>query len=555
MHLAIGELPVELLLRVFEQLAPADLAAARLVCRAWSAAADARVWARSFSRRFGTGPVFASQTRSALWMAEYHGRVNALRQWLKGKAAAALYGLVNNEHGAVDAVCADFARNRLLTFSRAHGLVASCALLLGRSQLFAPGHSVFTAATAADAGWLHVAVGSAAGEVHVKSLAATALGRSLVARVGALASLVVGVRVNGAYDRHRARADVVAADADTVRCWTLGGVLVREARVPGPVRHLDTDFRTVVVVVTQTQLLVADFASLAVRRAYALPWLLAGAPADASVDFLGGVAVVCHGDAVCVFAYGLPGASEQQTPGASEPHTLHAPAGVVALGGAMQRSSRPRNPAVAGGDGLLYAATWLDGSVATLDVRAPRPAFLARIAPFADARAPHAVHHTKAAVSSVAVAVGAFADWVHIYDAHTGAYLRQGPRAARRLTQHGVVPILRIELAPEGQAGVVVSGSVVQHFQFGGAAPKRRPQPAHPRASLGRTIRAQLQDYNLQQHQALEAARTVARYNGSRFDEDEMSVALALSASYIDRAHASDDDMLEQALAQSVVEQ
>ncbi|RKP32436.1 hypothetical protein METBISCDRAFT_25673 [Metschnikowia bicuspidata] len=548
----INDLPAEVLLNVFCRLSPVDLRDVLLVCRRWnSVVLDKAAWSRAFDNRFRTGDVFASVTGSRLWVREYFGRVALLRVWAKAKSVARLYMLINGEYGLMDRVSTDFLHDRLLKFSHAHGTVSLCTLTLGKNQMYIPENHQFASTLAFDVNWNYLCVGTTHGEVYLKNLiiaVSSDFNRLSLTRLAAGSEPVVGLKINPQCDRHREWPDVVlVTQSGNVQFVTLGGKRVAQLHLHLSPFLVDTDFATSVVVVTDTNVFVIDFASKLVVHSFPHGWVLDAAPAACSVDLFGLDVVLGHETEFKVFHI------------LGDAHTVaegRLSLGTTILDGTLQDSDRPRDKEVAGGDGRLYALTLSDGSVGVFELRQARSpiAFKTWIMPFADDRTPQNIHvYTKVALNSSVIAIGALADWIHFYDAHSGHYLREGAKVSRKLTRNGMVPILYIRFAPDSASGVVVSGNVVQYFRYGDEALELRRRNA-PQAldmsnkrAIKEHIKTQLEEYDELEQSRLDAEIRVDKFNGTAFDseQEELRVALALSASTMD----AQDEELERALA------
>lgn len=548
--LRINEFPIEILILIFSNLAPVDLKDLRLVCRKWNdAVLDKSAWTNAFNNKFGTEKVFPTVTRSPMWLAEYFGRVATLRRWAKAKPFAHLYQLLNSEYGAVDHVRADFVHDRILTFSRASASVSMCTLTLGKNQAYVPDNYIFTGILSYDANWNYLCVGKTTGEVYVKNLiTATSSGSSRlsVTTLGECGLPAVGVNINPECDKRKEKADVVVISNDgTLHFWTLAGKICGSLKLQGVPMFLKTDFCSHVVVVTHDHIHVVDFAThtLLLSRKHGWNFNETEFKVICHFDLHDNNVVICHLQKVKVFHF------DDSAICAAEATT---PSDVHIIDGTMQESFHKRNPNIAGGDGLLYALTLSDGSVTTFNIRGVSGtiAMNARIYPFADGKSPQGVaEYTKVALNSTVIAIGAFADWIHFYDAHSGQYLREGTKIARKWVRFQILPILAIQFGPTGACGIVISGNVVQYFRFGDTAPSRK-KPNAPAGSDASTrkakqqhIKAQIEEYDAHQHQQQQQELMADKYNGTVFDDEqeELRVAIALSASY---AHTRDDDLL-----------
>lgn len=548
-QVSFAELPTEILIEIFSHLLPVDLKDLRLVCRKWNhAVLDKTAWAKAFANKFGTQEVFATVTGSQMWLPEYFGRVSALKKWAKAKAISQLYPLLNSEYGVVDMVQADFVHDRLMTFARASGSVLMCTLTLGKNQVFIPENHMFTRITAYDANWTYLCVGKSTGEIHIKNLmTATASGSSRLSIVLFSAnSAIKSLKINSNFDKYKELADVLTLSEDgIVLFWNLSGLLRDSVTLPDFGFWLDTDFKDLVIVLSNTSIHVVDFVTKQVQS-IEHGVLFEGKPTACHADFGDGNIVICHDTCMKVFHYNHNGWRVRE---GTVPENVHI------IDGTMQALNRKRNRDLAGEDGRLYAVTLSDGSVGVFELRGTLSTltFHTRIAPFSDAKAPRGVaQYTKVGLNGVVLAVGVFADWMHFYDAHSGQYLREGTKVTRRLTSRGVVPILSIEFGP-GSSGVVVSGDVVQYFRYG-EIPSVKKKPNAPQAlemsrrAMHQHIKSQISDYDTLEHAKQELEKMADKYNGTSFqsEQDELRVAMALSASCTEP-----DDDLELAIALS----
>lgn len=546
---------MEVLIRIFSHLDPVDLRDLRLVCRSWNnAVLDQSAWAKSFSNRFGTDKVFPSVTRSLMWLAEYFGRVGALRRWSKAKPFALQYQLLNSEYGRVDMIQTDFAHDRLLTYSKAFGTVSICTMTLGRNQVFIPENFLFTGILTYDSNWNYLCVGKLSGEIYVKNLmTASSSGSSRLSttKIGQDELPLVGVRINPECDKRKQKVDIISANATgQVQFWTLASEQKGLVNVDGTAIALGSDFASSVAVVTETHIHVVDFQTYEVIVSAELGWDITADKVFCDFDLDDNNVVISTGRSVKVFHF------ESNTYSVAE---AHVPEDVHIIDGTMQQSTHKRNANLAGGDGLLYALTLSDGSVVTFNIRGIATiVFSTRIFPFLDDRSPQNVEeYTKVALNSSVIAIGAFADWIHFYDAHLGQYLRQGTKVGRKWMRYETLPILKIQFGPEsaGACGVIVSGNVVQHFRFGElAASKQKPnapqaQDLSNRRAKQANIRAQMHEYDALEHQQQQQERLADKYNGTSFEseQEELRIAMALSASCAENGDS--DEELQKALA------
>lgn len=560
-QVTINDLPVEILIGIFAHLSPVEFKTLRLVCRKWNyALSDKAVWAKAFGNRFGTGATFASVTRSQMWLLEYFGRISATKKWAKAKATSQLYRLVNNEYGMVDHIETDFVHDRFLMFARVSGAVSYCTLTLGKNQVFIPDDPLFSRILAYDATWSYLCWGRTTGEIYLKNLAtSTASGsnRLSITRIRSASTIAPDsehpisiVKLNREPDKHKGKVDIVSTNAmGLVQFWSLSGAEIALLNLDEPAFFLDTDFKTYVVVLSYQCITFVDFATRKVVSKYEHGWSFLEPPVAVHVDLGDFNVVICDDTRVRIFHF--DGTLFSMLEG-------QVPQEVTIIDGTIQKSSGARKKNIVGGDGLLYAITLSDGSVCVFNIRdAPSLLkFTNRIMPFSDARSPVGVaQYTKVALNSSVVAIGALADWIHIYDAHSGEYLREGTKVARKLTRNGVTPILKIEFGPNGACGVVVCGDVVHYFRFG-EEPKAKKKPNAPpgsdassRREMHRHIQAQIDDYDSLQHSQIRLERMADKYNGTRFDseQEEWRVALALSASYANNEEGLDD--LEKVIA------
>lgn len=556
-RVSINDFPVEILIHVFSNLSPVEFGTLRLVCHKWNyALSDKSVWANAFSNRFGTGPVFASATRSHMWLLEYYGRISATKRWAKLKASAQLYRLINNEYGMVSHVETDFVHDRILVSSTVSGAISYCTLTLGKNQVFIPDDPYFSRILAHDASWAYLCWGRTTGEIYLKNLAtSTASGPnrlSLTKLREAEEGTEVAIKsviLNRDPDKFKGKSDILSVTASgLLEFWSLSGTKLSTFDLEEETFFLDTDFKLFVVAVTSLHVLIVSFESKEILHKFEHGWEFLGKPVAAHVDFGDNNLVICTDLEFRVFHFDslsfsvLDGKSPQD---------------VQIIDGTMQKSRFPRNKSIMGSDGLLYALTLSDGSVCVFNIRdAPSNIkFTTRIMPFSDSRFEslrQAAQFTKVAINSSVVAIGSFTDWIHIYDSHLGEYLREGTKLQRKVTREGVGTISKIEFGPSGACGVVVCGDIVQFFRFGEAAAAKQ-KPNTPVASdtsnkreLHRHIKAQIDDYDSQEHIRHTQEKLADKYNGTNFEseQDELRMAMALSASC-----TNTEDDLERALA------
>lgn len=533
----INDLPAEVLLNVFCNLSPVDLRDLRLVCRQWNEVVlDKAAWIRAFDNRFHTGEVFASVTGSKLWILEYFGRVALLRTWAKAKSISKLYSL-NSEYVVVDRIVADFIHDRLLIFSHTLGTVTSCTLSLGKNQVFIPEHHLFSRTLVFDVNWNFLCVCSASGEVYSKNLiTATSSGsqRLSVSNIANLGEPVIDVKLNPETDKYRERTDIVlVTSSGGFKCLNLNGRILFDLALEEPALFIDTDFKKSVVVLTTAHIFIIDFQKKVVIQKITHGWEFDDIPPACDVDFYDLSVVLGHNNIFKVFHISCEGVAEAA--GEVAPDT-------IIIDGTIQNCSKERDDTVAGGDGRLYALTLSDGSVCVFELRETKPtiSIRTRIMPFTDDRTPQNIESfTKVALNSSVIAIGALADWLHFYDAHSGHYLREAPNVSRKLTHDRMVPILSIKLAPNGTGGVVVSGDLVQYFRFGDLLLDAK-RPNAPQASdlsnkraIQQHIKTQLDEYQELEHNKHQAAVLADKFNGTTFEseQEELRVAMALSAS------------------------
>lgn len=539
-EVTINDLPVEIILNIFSNLEPVDLKDLRLVCQKWNhVVSDKRAWTSAFRNRLGTGKVFASVTRSNHWLPEYFGRVSATRKWKKAKGTAQLYQIFNSEFGTVGHVEADFVHDRLLVFDGTFGAVSLCTLTLGKNQVYIPDNRLFAHNLAYDVSWNYLCWGNEHGTIFLKNLATATSSAALIlstTQFGNCDSPLVFLRLNRDADKHRGKVDIVSVtQSGLMQFWTLGGTAKGSTEVFSEGEEFisaEVDFNNMVVVVTLKSIVIVDFSTFQVTTQYDYR-NFCEVPLDVKVDFGDNNVVFCGSHAVHIIHFG------------AEVLILvgHAPDQIIAA--TLQKISAPRNKDIAGGDGRLCAITLVDASVCVFNIRDVGNTFTfnTRITPFSDSRAPEVVAHLiKVAINSSVIAIGALADWIHFYDAHSGEYLREGTKVSRRLTRNGTLPILTLEFGPTDACGVVVSGDVVQYFRFGDVTGTRK-KPNAPagsdllsRREMHRHIRAQMDEYDAQEHVRRERERMFDKYNGTNYDSEmeELRMAMALSESYTD---------------------
>lgn len=534
-QVSINDLPEEIIIDIFSNLSPVDFKVVRLVCKKWNLLlTDKSVWAKAFGNRLGTGSVFASVTRSQLWLLEYFGRCAELKRWAKAKATSQLYRLINNEYGLVDHVEADFVHDRILTFAKVSGAISYCALALGKKQVFIPDDFLYSLILAYDASWSYLCWGKTNGEIYVKNLATSTsagsnrLSIKKIADADGSRSPIAAVKINREPDKFKAKVDVLSVTGDgIVQFWNLAGDLAFELDLEEKVYFLDSDFKRLVVVLSSENIIIIDFNTHEVitRFVHGFEEL----PTAFDIDFPDNNIVMCDETNIRIFHF--EGSNVTVLQGSSPPGTLIEE-------GTMQKSTLKRNRMLAGNDGLLYAITLTDGSVCVFNIRDAPPSlkFSTRIMQYETRDVPMV---TKVALTSSIIAIGSHPNWIHFYNADSGEYLREGPKLPRKLLREGLQPLLKIVLGPTGSCGVAVCGDVIQYFQFGeDVVAKKRPNAPQAESSSKREmknrIKAQMDDYNVQENMRHEQELLADKYNGTQFEseQEELRMAMTLSASY-----------------------
>ncbi|GEQ69125.1 hypothetical protein JCM33374_g2796 [Metschnikowia sp. JCM 33374] len=537
-RIGINDLPIEIFILIFANVSPVDLKDLRLVCRKWNeAVSDRGTWIKAFDNRLGTGKIFASATRSNIWISEYFGRMASLRRWAKAKSYSRSYQLVNNSYGHINRVETDFVNDRLLTFSQLSGTVSSCTLTSGKNQVFIPESNLFGDIVAFDVTWNYSCVANSSGGLFLKNLTtSTASGsnQSSIKKLTQSGFPIAAVKINKITDKHKEKCDIVSISQDGgLSFWNIAGSLIASLDLKDSILDLRTDFKSLVVVISESQCHIADFAQVKVITSLKHGLQLSSRPIAFDVDFHDSNIVLGNEQTFKIFHY--EGTSVKVSEGC-------VPTEVSIIDGTIQESDYSRNKDIAGGDGLLYAFTFSDGSVGVCNIRDLEGTvpFKTRIMPFQDDRTPQGIEpYTKVALNSTIIAIGALSDWVHFYDAHSGKYLREGTKISRKFTRNGVMPISKIQFGPTGSCGVIVSDDAIQYFRYGEEViVKKKPNAPQAvdlknRRALNQHIKSQMADYNEQEHQKLQQGLLVDKYNGVKFDneQDELRVALALSAS------------------------
>lgn len=543
----INDLPTEVLIHIFCNLSPTDLKELRLVCHKWNyAVLDKTTWIKAFDNRFNTGNVFASVTRSLLWLLEYFGRVALTKKWAKGRAFSNLYQLVNDRfsHHYID-----FQHDRLLAFSRLSGSVSLCSLSLGKNQVFMPESNIVSGITAYDTNYNYLVVANDDGSIYLKNLLnAKSSGSTLLSmkKLHAGPIQIAGLKLNPAMDRNKEKPDIVGVTCTgTLMWWNMENQLVHKIETERNVLKLDTDFKTLVIVVTAEFVFVVDFCTSAIINSFEHGLEFESLEPIFASDFNDNNIVLATPSQMKVFHLNSTSYAVLQT---------KAPEGVSIIDGTIQACHMARNVTLAGGDGLLFAATFSDGSVGVYNIRELNGTIpmKCRIMQFEDNRTPQGIaQYTKVALNSTVIAIGALPDWVHFYDAHSGRYLREGSKVRRILTRNGTEPVLQIQLNSDDASGVVVSGDLVQFFRFGDVAfDKKRPNaPLAPdtnsRRAMAQHIKSEIAEYDELEQSKMQREILADKYNGTEFDneQEELRIALALSASVEDSAHDSDAEL------------
>lgn len=574
----INELPYELLIKIFSNLDPIQLTSLRLVCRHWNQAVqDGETWSKSFTMKFGTGRVFPSVTWSRFWMIEYFNRMKIYKKWNKGVGVHRIYQLINNEYGFVDKILTNFDTDKLLTFSKFNGNISISNLQNGKSQTFIPGNYNFTQISAYLMNWSYLVVGRHSGELYLKNLitstSSSATRLSLIKLVGEdeASSPVLSTVMNSYVDKHKERCDIISTTSNEMRFWNLSGKNLVNIKLVDAVFRVKSDFRKLVVGVSSDSIYIMDFRTQEIlqRIDHGLSIPLSEANnLFVDVDF-GDCSVVLSYYSV-IKVYDFEGLKVRELP---------LPEGVVVEKSVMQTIPEHRghrDESIVGFDGVFMASVLSNDTVIVWNVRDEflkveiqcviDPVFN-KYSPVISEDMPRI---TAVALNSSVIVVGGYNGFCNVYNVFTGDYIKECSIKYPKKYTHmytNVLPITDIQLNsdPKSTGGVIVVADVVQYFQFGendtkttapGATTTKKKLNMGPLSSNNHLqhIKDQMEDYDIEEDTRRRKELLVDKYNGTKFeDEDEeMWIALAMSESY--KPSTTDDESLRLAIELSKLE-
>lgn len=585
---SILDLPVEVLIRIFYQLDPIQLNIVRLVCKRWHfAVSDKSTWINSFSGKFHTPKdSFPSVSGSSAWMMEYFARVQIMKKWNKGESLHSTYSLPNSELLYVDRVFADFRSydeyGKIMTFSQRVANVATSRLQDGRNQGFIDGGNLPSQLILCDLNWNYLVVGRDCGDLAIKNLltSTTSLSPSTLVfsdpEFEETGNPIISVLINDLIDKHKEKVDIITGHlSGRLTLWTMGGKVVRRISLQEPILNIKSDFKDTIVCNTQTKCYVIEMSNANILHTFDIEHIYFddetlrdypvyfGNPSSSrrnilEVDFGGNNIITTYKSRIDVINY------KQLT----HRHLILEHEVLQAKLQTQQFPKRQRNANLAGKDGLLCAAVLSDNSVIVWGVRDTGDITIqctivpeySKYAPDIS-RHPHIKPITTIELNSTVIAIGGYNGFVNLYNVFSGDFIREAcakPPKKYQFTE--VIPVSKILLNPNERnaAGVIVTGSIVQYFQFGKktftsheSAPRKKPKSAGGVKRFDKqTIRDQMDDFDNQRWLEEKRNELFEKYNGLHIEEeDEITVALALSLSV--HSPDADDDELQRAIEES----
>ncbi|CUM65785.1 uncharacterized protein PRCAT00003433001 [Priceomyces carsonii] len=574
----IEYLPIEILINIFSNLDPGQLTECRLVCKRWNfAVLDKSTWFRIFASRFGTGASFPSLSGSKFWTIEYFRRIKTYKKWNKATALHRSYQLINNEFFHVDTCLVNFPQGKLLTSSRLLGNVSICNLENGKNQAFIPGNHIFTEISSYSITWNYMLVGKRTGELYLKNLftsTSSVSGKvSLVKMISESSTndAILATALNPNAGKPKEIFDCISGSyLGFVKVWSSKGTLVKEFNFGESIYNIVTDFRHFIIAQTKTSLVFVQLGDSLVRKVRL----------DFEIDnfercFMdfdsGGKNVIISYDKH-IRAVNFESLDEVRIKGIDLEEsiiTLRAKMQIVDL-----RRPLKQDASIVGGDGLLYANVLSDDSVIIWNVRDTRTKIIpaCTIRPTFSKHAPEIPADipliTTVALNSSVIVIGGYNGFTNLHNVFTGDYIKEcSAKLPRKLTYgyHDLVPISNIELNEDQAAtnGVIVCGDKIQYFQFDDSDNTSTKVASKKRVNFGssnknenyKQIRDGIEDYDKFQEQEEQSFRLFDKYNGKLDDDDdELSIALAVSQSYRQKNLDSTDD-IELAIAMELSKQ
>lgn len=552
---SLNDLPNEVLISIFSNLDPLQLASVRLVSKQWNRLIQEDVtWIKSFWLKFGTGKAFPSVSRSRYWVVEYLYRMKVLKKWKKSIAIHRSYRLLTNDYGYLDFVLTDFMSDRLLAFSSINGDVSMCSLSNGKNQVFIPGNHLFTNISSYSVSWRFLFVAKTNAELFLKDLSkstASASSRSSVIQLTKPEDCsylpIIGSCINSLFDKNRENVQCITCSVGgKVQLWKLNGELLLTIDLDEPLINIKSDFRTYIIV-QGVNLFVIDYRTLEVRKV--------GLDLDTSeyrsfldVDFGGYNAIVSHRSIILLINF-----SDVDD---IKVRSLLLPKDITVVKAKLQTMPEHHmydyDPKLAGSDGLIYANLLSDGSVILWNVRSSASAIEVQctINPIFSKRhpvlPPNVPPATSFALNGSVIVIGGYNGFASVYNIFTGEYIKEcSVKFALKLSllYSHVMPIQDIQLneSTTSTNGVIVCGNFIQYFQFGDAEKDPIPHQSKKKLNVGRSsklpstkdIKMELEDYNRLEESKRQRALVYESINGPGYQDldDELSMAIAMSQS------------------------
>lgn len=577
----INDLPIELLINIFSRLDLVQLNSLRLVCRNWNNAVLYRsTWTKSFSLRFGSGDIFPSLTNGNSWITEYYARLKVLKKWKRSTSTHRNYQLLNNEYGYIDHSLVSSSRNKLLTFSALDGNIAICNLDSGKNQAFIPGNDVFTQITSFAIDWTFVLIGKRTGELYLKNhVIASTSGSNRLSLTKLIDYELSGndpitaTALNPSTVKYKEGINCMSGSFNgKLKLWDFDNKLCKEISLNRAILDVQSDFKRVIVCLTTDVIYIYDLIHFNKTEIPLDFQIIDNNKAFMDVDYGDCNIILSYENQIRVFNFkdlNLILTREYN-------FTQGEKTRKVAMQSIPPSKLLKRDVTVAGADGLFYANVLSDDTVFVWNLRDLSKEITpqCRISPVFSKYAPRIPHdlpkiHSVELNSSV-ICIGGYNRFTNLHNVFTGDFIRECSGNSKSRSEH-LIPVSKIHLNEDQTAsnGIIICGDSIQYFQFG-AIEKILPQFTKKKLNNGPTnklnkqiqIKNAMEDYDLEMERERQQNKLFDKYNGDALcDDDDISIALAISASYqqsnnnrVDKEEEVDEELVR-AIAMSESEQ
>ncbi|EGV65936.1 hypothetical protein PSN45_003259 [Yamadazyma tenuis] len=555
--LSIDHLPPELLVEIFSKLELFQLRSIRLVCKKWnSVVSDPIVWEKSFRTKFGNDEIFPSFSGTSSWLVEYLSRLSNAKRWKKAPGQHLTYQVINEETGHNDSCLTNFYSDRFLSYSRVNNNVSICTLHNGKNQTFIPGNHY--AVRSYSVNWNYLVFGTREGGLYIKNLiTSTSSGnRSSVKEVIPDQNgpedheIIESIHLSQEFDKNKVKPDIITGSSlGVVSTYNLDGALVHSWKVGATIIRVFSDFKKHIIAFTSHTISIIDYTSHKVEEVTID--IQIGPETIIDIDFGDNNIVICSENHIRVVDYSDPTIFIRRLDLGFN----------IKRGKLQQLGHRTRrDTSLVGKDGLYYANVLDDDTVIVWNVRESTETIKIRckfqtefkykelnfnrgIPPNGRDR-----DYTVNAVelNSSVIIVGGFNGYCNVHDIFTGKFLRECsikfPKKYPYMYNYQI-PVKDIQLNERFNItnGIILCADLVQYFQFGDSD-RDNTKTEKKKSSIGeavkkghtikKTIKDQLDDYDLEEYKKDELNKMFTKYNGSEFSsQEELSIAIALSKS------------------------